>query len=154
MNNKERFEIAIECLKDAKPLKKVKISKKPKEYQYGAYNKSDEYYLNFRKSDYLSDDEYFASELRYIEKANVFALCIYFINYSISGTAKISFIGACIVTPDKHTKFYKVKSQKEIWERIKKAKNAYNYLYYVLRGGRLMVRTLLGIKLLENFFHL
>ena len=128
MNNKERFDIAIECLKDAKPLKEIKI---PKRCQYNAHNKNDEYCLIFRESDYLNDDEYFASELRYIEKANVFAICIYFINYPISGTAKISFIGACIVTPDKHTKLYKVKSQKEIWEHSGIGPTLNDYLHFL-----------------------
>ena len=135
MNNKERFDIAIEYLKDAKPLKEIKIVDG---YHYGfVVNKNDEYYLDYYINRYLSDDEYFAYELRYIEKANVFALCMYFVNYPISGTAKISFIGACIVTPDKHIEFYKVKSQKEIWKKIKKANDDYNCFCYVFRDAPL-----------------
>ena len=130
MNNKERFEIAIDYLKDIKPLKEIKISKG---WQYSSCNENDEYCLTFCRRDYLSNNEYLASELRYIEKANVFALCIYFINYPISGTAKISFIGACIVTPDKHIKFYKVKSQKEIWGKIKRANDDHDRFRYVFQ---------------------
>ena len=122
MNNKERFEIAIDYLKDIKPLKeicvgysvnnndlkkhnmenKIKISedyyativyhliesnKILDSYEFDFQNKNDNYCLT---CDCLfSDDKYIALELRYIEKANAFALCNYAVKCPKLGTAKV-----------------------------------------------------------------
>ena len=154
MNNKERFEIAIECLKDAKPLKEICIKyfaseddlkkhglenkfKIPegyyrtiiyhltesnkvsnKEQYYNVFNKDDNYLLFSDEDCWSYNDKYITLELRYIKKANVFALCNYAVECPTLGTAKVDFIGALIITPDKHTKLYKVKSWKKVWEKI------------------------------------
>ena len=150
MNNKERFKIAIECLKDAKPLKEICLeyyvseddikkhgledeikipefyscttvyhltesNKILSSYEFDSRNRNDDYCLFYRNEDYYRR---FVVELRYIEKANVFALCNYFVKCPILGTAKVDFIGACIITPDKHTKLYKVKSWEKAWNKI------------------------------------
>ena len=152
MNNKERFEIAIDYLKDIKPLKEIcaiyevddndlkrhgmedeiKIPKgnhtaavyhltesnkvSNKEQYYNVFNKGDNYLLFSDEDCWSYNDKYITLELRYIEKANVFALCNYAVKCPTFSIAKVDFIGALIITPDKHTKLYKVKSQKEIWE--------------------------------------
>ena len=169
MNNKERFKIAIECLKDAKPLKEICLEYYVSEddikkhgledeikipefyscttvyhltesnkildsYEFDSRNRNDDYCLFYRNEDYYRR---FVVELRYIEKANVFALCNYAVECPKLGTAKVDFIGAYIITPDKHTKLYKVKSQEKVWKRI----NHYWGNYYTFlrerRGGLL-----------------
>ena len=152
MNNKERFDIAIDYLKDIKPLKeicvgysvnnndlkkhdmenKIKISedyhttivyhltesnKILDSYEFSEANRNDNYCIRFDKYNALCN-KYFASELRYIEKANVFALCNYAVECPKLGTAKVDFIGAYIITPDKRAKLYKIESHKKLWRKI------------------------------------
>ena len=162
MNNKERFEIAIKCLKDAKPLKEICViynvysdvlkafsledkveipegqtsfkvyhftesNKILSKYQCDPNNKNDDYCLPLDKVYLLNgnEDKYIAFELRYIESANVFALCNYVVKCPILGAAKVDFIGAYIVTPNKHTELYKVNAYKKTWEKISSRPSTY-----------------------------
>ena len=167
MNNKERFDIAIDYLKDIKPLKEIcaiyevdddnlkrhgmedeiKIPKdnhtavvyhltesnkiSNKEQYYNIFNKDDNYLLFLDEDCWSYNDKYIALELRYIEKANVFALCNYTVECPLFSIAKVDFIGALIITPDKHTKLYKVKSQKEIWEHSGIGPTLNDYLHFL-----------------------
>ena len=138
MNNEERYEISKKFLDEIKPLKDIWV-----EYYIDKYDadkscyKKTMIYQNTKTNEIVfecpttnEDDKGYVirtaskyidlSELRYIEKANVFALCSYRLTVfdeKDKPLPSVHFSAAYLVFPDKTTKIYKSKFAPSIFNR-------------------------------------